>query len=58
VLIGSGGRDLVADVLLGIDRSSESVLTETTSNFTDLTGQRRGRSPPGRARTSMLFKSS
>lgn len=40
VLIGSGTSDLVADVLLGIDRLfRESVLAETTATFTDLTGR-------------------
>ncbi|NSZ66543.1 NAD(P)H-binding protein (plasmid) [Agrobacterium tumefaciens] len=40
VLITSGASGLVADVLLGIDRLfRESVLAETTSTFTDLTGK-------------------
>lgn len=40
MLINSGGSDLVADVLLGIDRLfRESVLAETTATFTDLTGK-------------------
>ena len=40
ILIDSGASDLVADVLLGIDRLfRESVLAETTSTFTDLTGK-------------------
>lgn len=40
VLIGSGASELVADVLLGIDRIfRESVLAETTSTFTALTGK-------------------
>ncbi len=40
VLINSGANDLVADVLLGIDRLfRESVLAETTSTFKDLTGK-------------------
>ncbi len=40
VLIDSGASDLVADLLLGIDRLfRESVLAETTATFTDLTGQ-------------------
>jgi uncharacterized protein YbjT (DUF2867 family) len=40
VLIGSGVSELVADVLLGIDRLfRESVLAETTATFTDLTGK-------------------
>jgi hypothetical protein len=40
VLIGSGASDLVADLLLGIDRLvRESVLAETTATFADLTGK-------------------
>lgn len=40
VLISSGASDLVANVLLGIDRLfRESVLAETTVTFTELTGQ-------------------
>lgn len=40
VLIGSGSSDLVADVLLGIDRLfRESVLAETTATFAELTGK-------------------
>jgi hypothetical protein len=39
VLIKSGLSDLVADVLLGIDRMfSDSVLAETTTTVADLTG--------------------
>lgn len=40
VLIGSGASDLVAGLLLGIDRLfRESVLAETTATFADLTGK-------------------
>jgi NAD(P)H dehydrogenase (quinone) len=40
VLTGSGASDLVADVLLGIDRLfRESVLAETTATFEGLTGK-------------------
>jgi uncharacterized protein YbjT (DUF2867 family) len=40
VLTGSGVSDLLADVLLGIDRLfRESVLAETTATFEDLTGK-------------------
>ncbi|MER8373189.1 hypothetical protein [Mesorhizobium sp. M1406] len=37
-LIGSGASDLVADVLLGIDRLFRE-FAETTATFTDLTGK-------------------
>jgi hypothetical protein len=41
VLMGSGASELVADVLLGIDRLfRESVLAETTATFQDLTGKK------------------
>lgn len=40
VLIDSGGRELTADVLLGIDQLFRgSVLAETTNTETDLTGK-------------------
>jgi uncharacterized protein YbjT (DUF2867 family) len=41
VLLGAGASELVADVLLGIDRLfRESVLAETTATFEDLTGKK------------------
>jgi len=40
VLIASGASEMVADLLLGLDRIfRQSVLAETTSTFTELTGQ-------------------
>ncbi|MRH98638.1 NmrA family NAD(P)-binding protein [Agrobacterium tumefaciens] len=40
ILVASGASDLVANVLLGIDRLfRESVLAETTATFTELTGR-------------------